>query len=133
MNKKIAPNRWFIWTIVIVVVIGVSLWAYIQYALVEMDVESSNTDIVFTITIHKKISVDEGRQQNAIEIARVNKECSDVGSLSNRIIYNSNTKTWWVDLERVPNPNDGCAPACVVSEESGTAEVNWRCTGLLPE
>ena len=45
--------------------------------------------------------------------------------------YNEITKTWWFDanLDRTP---DGCNPACVVDEETKTAEINWRCTGLNP-
>ncbi|MEK7092180.1 MAG: hypothetical protein AAB482_03900 [Patescibacteria group bacterium] len=35
-------DRWFIWTVVGVVVIGIGTWAYIQYALIQMDVESMN-------------------------------------------------------------------------------------------
>lgn len=35
-------DRWFIWTVVGVVVIGISTWAYIQYALIQMDIESLN-------------------------------------------------------------------------------------------
>jgi hypothetical protein len=34
-------DRWFIWTIVGVVVIGISTWAYIQYALIQMDTENA--------------------------------------------------------------------------------------------
>ncbi|MBW3014599.1 hypothetical protein KY335_05160 [Candidatus Woesearchaeota archaeon] len=44
-------------------------------------------------------------------------------------LYNPETRTWWIDLEI---EKEGCAPACVVSE-SGSAEINWRCTGLIPE
>lgn len=35
-------DRWFIWTVVSVVVIGIGTWAYIQYALIQMDIESLN-------------------------------------------------------------------------------------------
>lgn len=132
MNKQISSNRWFIWAIVFIVVVGVGLWAYIQSALIEMDLEASDRDIVFTLTIHKKIVVDTDRQ-GAIEIAGATSECLSVGTLSSdRITYNSTTRTWWIDLERNPDPKDGCSPACVVNEDTKTAEVNWRCTGLLP-
>jgi hypothetical protein len=42
--------------------------------------------------------------------------------------YNDNSKTWWfeTDIER-----QGCTPACVVSEGTRTAEINWMCTGLV--
>lgn len=65
-------------------------------------------------------------------IARENKECSNAGILTDKYIYNENSKTWWIDLERMPElEKDGCNPACVVSEETKEAEVNWRCTGLI--
>lgn len=47
--------------------------------------------------------------------------------------YNENSKTWWFDAN-LNATKEGCNPACVVSEETKTAEINWRCTGLvLPE
>lgn len=46
--------------------------------------------------------------------------------------YNENSKTWWFDAN-LNATKPGCNPACVVSEATKTAEVNWRCTGLIPE
>jgi hypothetical protein len=42
---------------------------------------------------------------------------------------NPNSKTYWVDLtiERA-----GCAPACVIDTVNKSAEINWRCTGFIP-
>ncbi|MBU0662471.1 hypothetical protein KKH30_01365 [Candidatus Micrarchaeota archaeon] len=58
--------------------------------------------------------------------------CAAEGTLKENAFYNDSTNTWWIDLE--PNEaNEGCNPACVVSVVSGEAEINWRCTGLLPE
>ena len=45
--------------------------------------------------------------------------------------YNEVTKTWWFDAN-LNATQQGCNPACVVSEETNTAEINWRCTGLIP-
>jgi hypothetical protein len=45
--------------------------------------------------------------------------------------YNPNSKTWWFDAN-LNATREGCNPACVVSEETKTAEINWRCTGLIP-
>lgn len=45
-------------------------------------------------------------------------------------IYNAGTKTWWFDAN-LNTTKEGCNPACVVSEETKTAEINWRCTGLI--
>lgn len=44
--------------------------------------------------------------------------------------YNENTKTWWFDAN-LNATKPGCNPACVVSETTKTAEINWRCTGLI--
>ncbi|HHQ45358.1 MAG TPA: hypothetical protein ENN13_04395 [Candidatus Altiarchaeales archaeon] len=78
---------------------------------------------------NKKLSTGEKITiQKAYEIAE-NSDCIAEGPLGDVVFYNENTGTWWIDLD-VEKP--GCAPACVVSEESQTAEINWRCTGLIP-
>jgi len=43
---------------------------------------------------------------------------------------NENTNTWWFDANLFSVPQ-GCNPACVVSEDTRQAEINWRCTGVL--
>lgn len=45
-------------------------------------------------------------------------------------IYNEITGTWWYDAN-LNSTREGCNPACVVSEQTRTAEINWRCTGLV--
>ena len=48
-------------------------------------------------------------------------------------MHNEFTKTWWIDLDMKPEfENKLCNPACVISEDTKTAEINWRCTGALP-
>ena len=57
-------------------------------------------------------------------------DCLNYGILESNMSCNNNTMTWWIDM----NPYEemeGCNPACVVDVEEGTAEVNWRCTGLI--
>ena len=45
---------------------------------------------------------------------------------------NDYTGTWWIGF--LPDEvKEGCNPACVVDIESETAEINWRCTGLIEE
>ncbi len=64
----------------------------------------------------------------AVQIAEAS-ECMQEGTLKATHTCNTITGTWWIDLE--PNtPQEGCNPACVVSVETETAEINWRCTGL---
>jgi hypothetical protein len=55
--------------------------------------------------------------------------CTTAGSLTDNATYNPNAQTWWIDIDA---DKPGCAPACVVSAVDKTAEINWRCTGLLP-
>lgn len=56
--------------------------------------------------------------------------CKD-GTFLEEHFCNSSTGTWWIDF--VPNtPKEGCNPACVIFVDTGGAEVNWRCTGLIP-
>lgn len=58
----------------------------------------------------------------------MNGPCVKEGSLKEGGYYNPNSKTWWIDMDI---EKDGCYPACVVSEETGDSEINWRCTGLI--
>ena len=69
-------------------------------------------------------------EELALEIA-ANSNCTDEGTLTDDIFYNNSTGTWWIGLEPF-EPNEMCNPACVVSEEDWTTEINWRCTGALP-
>lgn len=57
------------------------------------------------------------------------KSCIKGGEVLSAGIYNENSKTWWYDAN-LNATREGCNPACVVSEETKTAEINWRCTGL---
>ena len=66
-----------------------------------------------------KMSIEE-----AMKIAKKS-ECT---GLTDDYFYNENTRTWWIDLDL---EKEGCNPACVVKEATKTAEINWRCTGLL--
>ncbi len=54
-------------------------------------------------------------------------ECAKDGNLSDQITFNSNSDTYWIDMSANMS---GCSPACVVYE-NGSADVNWRCTGLI--
>jgi len=65
--------------------------------------------------------------EEALGIAR-NSSCMDAGNVSGvEAVYNNNSKTWWLDIDMTMA---GCNPACVVYS-SGSAEINWRCTGAI--
>lgn len=59
------------------------------------------------------------------------KSCVKGGEVLGTGTYNSSTQTWWYDAN-LNATRPGCNPACVVSEQTKTAEINWRCTGLIP-
>lgn len=58
------------------------------------------------------------------------KNCIKGGEALTTVIYNQGTKTWWFDAN-LNATKEGCNPACVVNEITKTAEINWRCTGLI--
>jgi hypothetical protein len=66
--------------------------------------------------------------EDAVSIAEAS-ECLVEGQLKENHFCNEDTGTWWIDLEA---EKPGCNPACVVDLNTGTAEINWRCTGALP-
>jgi len=68
-----------------------------------------------------KLSLSEAK-----EIAFLS-ECGD--RLEDTYICNEITGTWWINLDI---EKQGCNPACVINVETKMAEINWRCTGLLP-
>jgi len=67
--------------------------------------------------------------EEAITIAEES-QCIVEGSLLDESMCNENTATWWIELD---TEKEGCNPACVVNVLEGTAEINWRCTGLILE
>ncbi|MCX6746250.1 MAG: hypothetical protein NTX00_04540 [Candidatus Parcubacteria bacterium] len=58
------------------------------------------------------------------------KTCIKGGEALANGVYNEITKTWWFDAN-LNATKAGCNPACVVDEATKTAEINWRCTGLI--
>ena len=107
-NKKLA----------IYIIIGVALLVLAAIAVI------INKNYQIQLTPKSALSETE-----AMEIAE--QICIKGGeALSSGGTYNSNSKTWWFDANLNATP-EGCNPACVVSEETRTAEINWRCTGLI--
>ncbi len=69
-------------------------------------------------------------EEEAVEIAE-NSKCVDEGELTDNIMYNENTDTYWIDMV-LKEEKPGCMPACVVYEAYKKAVINYRCTGALP-
>lgn len=70
----------------------------------------------------ERLALSEARQ------VAMNSECVEEGSLTDKSFCNENTGTWWIDLDI---EKQGCAPACVINVATKTAEINWRCTGVI--
>ena len=71
---------------------------------------------------------------DAISAAQAS-ECAQEGTLATEgltsiLACNPGTGTVWIGMEPF-EPKSGCNPACVVDVADRTAEVNWRCTGLV--
>lgn len=64
---------------------------------------------------------------DAVSVAQQS-ECVQEGTLTESRVCNETTGTWWIDLN-IEKP--GCNPACVVDIGARSAEINWRCTGLV--
>ncbi|HID72302.1 TPA: hypothetical protein EYP38_00035 [Candidatus Micrarchaeota archaeon] len=73
-----------------------------------------------------------GMTLNAAKEAAMNSLCTHNGQLSDNAVCNNVTGTWWIDID-MTTPKPGCNPACVVNVETKLPEVNWRCTGALPQ
>ena len=97
------------------------------------DVEmKGSTDMGLLCASLPKEATDVGPKPMSEKRARSIAEigvCVEDGALKENAFYNENSKTWWIDLD-VDRP--GCSPACVVFEDE-SVEINWRCTGLIPE
>jgi hypothetical protein len=73
-----------------------------------------------------------GAQMNFEEAQKIaNEDCKE-GGLKDEYFCNNYTGTWWIDFAP-DEPKGECNPACVVNVETKTAEINWRCTGLIQE
>ena len=71
------------------------------------------------------ITIDE-----AYQIAQ-DSACVQAGAVKKDCNCNQGTGTCWLTMEGTDKP--GCAPACVVNVETKSAEINWRCSGLMAE
>ncbi len=74
--------------------------------------QKKDTDIKLSLSEAKNIAIQG--------------QCGD--KLKDTYICNEITGTWWIDLDI---EKEGCSPACVINVETKTAEINWRCTGLI--
>ncbi len=55
-------------------------------------------------------------------------DCAQTGNFNGEFSCNEGTGTWWLGIDATKS---GCSPACVIHVGKRTAEINWRCTGLI--
>jgi len=98
---------------------------------------TTNTTTTIGLTTTTTISPEEFCQKKDTDIKlslseakriAIQGQCGD--KLKDTYICNEITGTWWIDLDI---EKEGCGPACVINVETKTAEINWRCTGLIPD
>lgn len=99
----------------LIIVIGSGIFVWINY----------------DIRINKKPATNTASalltEREARDIAE--NSCIKGGEALSTGTYNEYSKTWWFDAN-LNATQPGCNPACVVKEETKTAEINWRCTGV---
>ena len=85
------------------------------------------TTTIFSEEVCQKKDTDMKLGLSEAKNIAIQGQCGD--KLKDTYICNEITGTWWIDLDI---EKEGCNPACVINVETKTAEINWRCTGLLP-
>ena len=133
MNKKGSASIFFI--MLGLLFVGGYL---INQGIITINIPSNTTTTTTTIvglTTTTTISPEEFCQKKDTNIKlslseakniAIQGQCGD--KLKDTYICNEITGTWWIDLDI---EKAGCSPACVINVETKTAEINWRCTGLI--
>jgi hypothetical protein len=99
--------------------IGKSVWVYYDKKTGEIG------ELVKNFEGESAISLTKEQAQIIAE-----KTCIKGGEALGLGTHNKGTQTWWFDAN-LNATKSGCNPACVVDEKTETAEINWRCTGLI--
>ena len=132
MNKKGSASIFFL--ILGLLFVGGYL---INQGIITINIPSSSITTTTTIGLitTTTISPEEFCQKKDTNIKLSLSEAKEIaiqGQCGNKLkdtyICNEITGTWWIDLDI---EKAGCSPACVINVETKTAEINWRCTGLI--
>lgn len=99
--------------------VGKSIWLKLDLALMQFG------EVVQNFEGESAAALTEGQARAIAE-----KSCIKGGEALAAGTHHRNTQTWWFDAN-LNATQPGCNPACVVSEVTETAEINWRCTGLV--
>lgn len=95
--------------------------------------DGNRYDIDGTIEVSSITNLSANQQSGLTEDearAIAEQSCIKGGKAYSPGVYDKNTKTWWYDAN-LNLTKSGCTPACVVSEDTGTADTSWQCTGGL--
>jgi len=130
MNKKGSASIFFI-ILALLVIVGYLM----RKGIITVNVPSITTTTI-GLTTTTTISSEEFCQKKETDIKLSLSEAKEIAiqgqcgdKLEDTYICNEITGTWWIDLDI---KKEGCNPACVINVETKMAEINWRCTGLLP-
>jgi len=136
MNKKGSISTFFIILSLLVIVGYLMRKGIITVNIPDISTIITESTTPTTIATTTTISSEEFCQKKGTDIKLSLSEAKDIALLSEcgdklkeTYICNEITGTWWINLDI---EKEGCNPACVISVETKTAEINWRCTGLLP-
>ena len=131
MNKKGSISTFFI-----IIVLLVTAGYLINKGIISVNAPSITTTTI-GLTTTTTISPEEFCQKKGTDKKLSLSEAKDIafqGECGDRLketyICNEITGTWWINLDI---EKEGCNPACVINVETKTAEINWRCTGLILE
>lgn len=131
MNKKGSASIFFI--ILGLLFVGGYL---INQGIITVNIPSTTTTTTIGLNTTTTISSEEFCQKKGTDIKLSLSEAKDIAlrsecgdKLKDTYICNEITGTWWINLDI---EKEGCNPACVINVETKTAEINWRCTGLIP-
>lgn len=90
--------------------------------------ESGQEEYCIKAETGEKMGLEEAKK------TALDSECVAEGNLKEEYFCNESTGTWWIDLgPPAGGEKQGCNPACVINVSTKQAEINWRCTGLIPQ
>lgn len=102
----------------------------------DFSMTTSSTSKPVTSTVPSEDIEEEFCQKEGTDVKLSLSEAKEIAilgecgkNLKDTYICNEVTGTWWINLDI---EKEGCNPACVIDVETKMAEINWRCTGLLP-
>ena len=85
MFRIIHPNRWFIWTISLIVMIFIVVWGAIQRYAIEQEYQYTSNEIYYSVRLHKK-QLSPAQNLAGCRVGDTRHEYLDFGSQALRVI-----------------------------------------------